>query len=180
MQAQTGDSCSVALGRDGRNYDMEKQPDLRSSTLPGIISNSWPKSSFPMNRQAARSASTVTRRFAYVVTTARQSQSARLVTRSACQPPFGISRFVEFADGRLEGVAVHDRSGKLFVSDSANKRIWVVDKKSFSVQGSISLETRNCAPGILLLPSGGDVLYALTPSTRSLWCGETRRRRKRR
>ena len=165
VRAPDGKLIAIAVGADGRNYDMENDQisimDISGENFELVGEVKLPDE--PRDHKMGFSGDS---RFAYIVTYPRQSENAALYEVSL-RPPFRVTRRLEFPGGELAGIAIHDAFGKLFVSDSASKRIWVVNSGSFRIESSIDL--KGSAPGTLAMSATGDVLYALATATRSLW-----------
>ncbi len=160
----------VTLGRDGRNgrtEDLENDQvsifDIEDDAfkLVGEVK-------LPDELTGHKIGFSPDSRFAYVVTFPRKSPAPRLYEISL-EKPFRVMRWLEFPDGALQGVAATD--DKVFVSDADNKKVWIVDRKGFKVQGGVSLG--GSAPGVLLISPKLDILYALAPAIRTLWAINT-------
>jgi len=83
------------------------------------------------------------------------------------QSPSRMSRVLQLPTWQFEDIAVHSPSGRIFLSDSANQTIWVVNRTHFTIQWQIRLEGGK--PGALSLSPAGDVLYVLSCDGESLW-----------
>jgi len=93
----------------------------------------------------------------------------------AARQPFRITRWLAFTDASLRGLAVHDASHSILVSDAQGKCIWVVDGEDFTISGKVSLDGH--VPGALAISPSGDVLYAVCATDRSLWAIDPATRR---
>ena len=105
-------------------------------------------------------------RFLYVVGRSPHSAGTELYEIDL-RSPFRIARLLQLPEGRFEGVAVHCASNRIFLSDSANRTIWVVNRSYFTIQWRIGLEDGE--PGCLAMSPAGDVLYVLSLNGRTLW-----------
>ena len=105
--------------------------------------------------------------FAYVATMPRKSQMATLYEIQLTKP-FKVTRSLPVLDGELTGVALDERRNQVLVGDKAFRRIWRVDLDSFERISEIRLQGH--APETLVMTPKADLLFALCPSTRRLFC----------
>ncbi|NLY01111.1 MAG: protein kinase [Rhodopirellula sp.] len=105
--------------------------------------------------------------FAYVITRRRKSRGPTLY-EVRLTDPYEVARSLTFVDGDLRGVAASTKLNRVFVSDSANRKIWVVDLATFERISEIDLDGH--APENLAVFPERDLLVALCPATRRLFC----------
>lgn len=105
--------------------------------------------------------------FAYVATMPRKSQMATLYEIRLTKP-FAVTRSLPVLDGELTGVALDEGRNQVLVGDKAFRRIWRVDLDSFERVSEIRLQGH--APETLVVANTTDLLFALCPSTRRLFC----------
>jgi len=160
---------AVAVGQDGRNYDMKNKQISLINVADGAfdLASEVKLPDEPVGHKMGFSADS---RFLYVVTRQRQSQAPRLYEISLGQP-YQVKRWADFTNGELTGVAVCTTRDKIFVGDAANKKIWVLDRSTFKTTSAVDLA--GAAPGTLLISPDDKLLYALSPATRSLWIVNT-------
>ena len=109
--------------------------------------------------------------FAYVVTRPRKSSAATLY-EIRLTPPCQVTRTLAIPGGELQSVAVSSKLQRAFVSDSAQRKIWVVDIKTFGPVTEFGLA--GYAPGTLSIDVRNDLLIASCPATRGLLCVDAR------
>lgn len=103
-------------------------------------------------------------RYMYAIVNCARPSGAELYEMDT-RTPSRIARSLGLPDGKFEGIAVHCASSRIFLSDSANRTIWVVNRNHFSVQWRISLD----APGTMAMSPKGDVLYVLSADGDRVW-----------
>lgn len=111
-----------------------------------------------------KTASTHDSRFVYFLTYPERSPVAELHEVDV-RASDKVVRSLRLPDGKFQGIAVHCASRKIFISDSANGAIWVVNRNFFTIQWRISLDR----PGALALSPEGNVLYVLSTDGNSIW-----------
>jgi len=104
--------------------------------------------------------------FGFLVHRPPESRGAELCEidlRSPCR----IARSLPLPDGRFQGVAVYRPLCKIFLSDSTNQALWVVDRTHWSILRQIRL----CggAPGAMAVSAAGEALYVLSCDGSTLW-----------
>jgi len=105
--------------------------------------------------------------FAYMITRRRKSDAPRLY-EIRLTPPYGVARTLRFPDGDLRDVAVANQPARAFVSDAGQNKIWIVDLKTFKTTSEIELD--GYKPGVLAFSPEDNLLVALTPANRTLFC----------
>ena len=117
---------AVTVGNDGRSEDLNNDQisivdvaDGRFSLLGEVRLDDEPVSQVVFGADG---------RFGYVVTRRRKSPGPTLV-EIRMTPPFGVTRRLVFPQSNLTSVAVSNRCNRLFVSDSGQRKIQVVDLK---------------------------------------------------
>ena len=101
--------------------------------------------------------------FAYVNTHKRQSPFPTLY-EIRLTPPYQISRRLPIPNGDLRGVAVSSKCKRIFVSDHGNKKIWIIDSRSFNIIDS--LQIGDYVPGTLAINNQEDMLAVMIPESR--------------
>ena len=146
------DGCKLVVqaGCDGRSYDMNNDAVYIYDICEGNFSLLCivPLDDEPEVKGFAFSDDS---RFVYITTHKRKSSQPRLYEVSIT-PPCSVTRYLEFPNpsNRLGSVTTNGRN--LFVSDTDNSRVWVVDPESWSVIDYIEL---SFAPwGISMHPDG--------------------------
>ena len=155
----------VALGQDGRPVDLEnerisllavdrgrfslvaqvKLPDEPTGRLTGITADS---------------------RWLYLPTYPRRSAEPTLYEIRLADPA-GITRRLALPGTRLEDAVVHEKTGKVFVSDRRQNKVWVIDRRTFKVRSKIDLA--GTAPGPLRVWRRAGILFAVSPKAGILW-----------
>ena len=115
--------------------------------------------------------------FAYVITT-KQKPLDPVLYEVRLTPPYVVSRSLAIPNGELCGIALSSELHRVFVSDRAQRKIWVVDLETFEplpdvqfqLPEQLSSETQYHAPGPLAMRSDRHLLVALCPDTRKLFC----------
>ncbi|HID30963.1 MAG TPA: hypothetical protein EYP19_13315, partial [Desulfobacterales bacterium] len=102
----------------------------------------------------------------YVPTFRRKSAQDKLY-EIRLTPPYEIARSISFPHAELASVVVHDPTRRIFLGDRLNKKIWVIDQEKLEVVSEISLQGRRV--DAMELSPDGSVLYAISPTDRSLW-----------
>jgi len=104
-------------------------------------------------------------KFAYVVAWQRKSLAPTLY-RVCLTAPFKAVPLLSFPTGELKGVAFSSRLQRAFVSDSGQRKIWVVDLKANRVS---DMKLDGYAPGCLAVNDQDESLYVLSPEGRKLF-----------
>ena len=107
--------------------------------------------------------------YSYLTTYKGSSANPRLYEISITGAPI-VSRQLEFSgsgDG-LSGVAADEIS--LFVADSVNKKIWIVDKSAWSITDHIDVPY---APGTIAMHPDGKHLFVLSPAANRIMVIDT-------
>lgn len=156
----------VLLGQDGRVVDVSNDQvsivdvaDGRFSLAGQVVLDDEPAGGDVAFSDDSR--------FVYVVTRRRKSSDPTLYEISLT-PPYQVARTLTFPESALRGVAVSSRLNRLFVSDPGHRKIWVVDLEEFKPVSSIELDGH--APGVLAISAEDNLLAALCPTTRTLFC----------
>jgi Tol biopolymer transport system component len=105
-------------------------------------------------------------KFAYVVTRRRKSPSPTLYEISLT-PPYRVNRSLQFPDSDLRGVAVSSKLQRAFVSDGGQKKIWVVDLRTFRPASSFELDGHS--PGRLVTDSSEKLLVVAAPASKKVF-----------
>jgi DNA-binding beta-propeller fold protein YncE len=147
-----GTKLIVYSGLDGGSYDMGNDRinvyDISNGAFSTIGSIQMPdeprgfKGSFSNDGK-----------YIYVPTYQRQSATARLYEVSI-DGTLGINRYLEFPGNSLECAA--ENYDSIFVSDSVNQKIWMIDKATWSIADSIDLSYQ---PGTVVLDQDGQNLF---------------------
>jgi 6-phosphogluconolactonase (cycloisomerase 2 family) len=152
FKSPDGTKLIVASGRDGRPYDEGNDYlsiyDIASDQFSNI--DSIHMQDELMGFKAAFSNDG---KYIYVPTYQRQSSAARLYEVSI-SGTLGVNRYLEFSGNGLQSVV--GNLNTIFVSDSDNKKIWMVDKATWSITDSIDL---TFMPGCILLHPDGQHLF---------------------
>jgi hypothetical protein len=101
--------------------------------------------------------------YVYFSTYRRQSSAARLYEVSIGDA-LGVNRYLEFSGNGLQDVA--GNLNTIFVSDSDNKKIWMVDKATWSITDSIDLSYQ---PGTIVMHPDGQNLFVAGIGTISVF-----------
>lgn len=160
-----GQKLAVLLGDDGRSVD-ENNDQISIVDVAGgrfALAGEVRLNDEPFEHNLAFSQDS---KFAYVLTRRRKSAGPVLYEISLT-PPHGISRFLPFPGGSLQGVAVSSRLKRAFVSDAGGRKIWVIDLETLERVSSFDLERH--APGSLAMTPGEKLLVAVSPATRKLF-----------
>ncbi|RKY10314.1 MAG: hypothetical protein DRP56_01375 [Planctomycetota bacterium] len=144
----------VSAGRDGRSYDMNNDAVAVFNIQNGAFTK-LATISLPNEPQCDRITYSPDGKYAYVTTYPRKSPQGILYEISI-EGFYGITRQLIMPTIRMR--AVERVSDKLYVSDTDNNKIWVVNKNTFSIESSIPLES---SPGIIALHPNGKDLYIL-------------------
>jgi len=140
-------------GKDGRPYDMGNDRiyvyDISNETFSTIGSIQMP------DEPRVSGAFSNDGKYIYVPTYQRQSATARLYEVSIVGP-LEINRYLEFSGNGLQDVAGNYDS--LFVSDSVNQKIWMIDKATWSITDSIDLSFQ--PNRVVLHPDGQNLFVA--------------------
>jgi len=99
--------------------------------------------------------------FAYVITQERNSPDPALL-EVRLTAPYEVTRSVGFPAGYLGGVAVSSELKRVFVSDKAHKKIWVIDLVDFKTlpESEIRLDDGHAPWGLAIRPDR-DLLIVL-------------------
>ncbi|MCC6125284.1 MAG: protein kinase [Pirellulales bacterium] len=105
-------------------------------------------------------------RFAYFVTRPRKSAAFALY-EVALEKPYRVTRKLEIPNARLEGIAVSAKANRIFLGDSRNRQVAVVDLESFTQ--SASYKVAGDAPGPLALNAAENLLAAACPDAKKIY-----------
>jgi 6-phosphogluconolactonase (cycloisomerase 2 family) len=148
-----GTKLIVYSGKDGSPYDMGNDRiyvyDISNGAFSTIGSIQMP------DEPRFNGAFSNDGKYIYVPTYQRQSATARLYEVSIVGT-LGINRYLEFPGNGLQGIAGNYNS--LFVSDSVNQKIWMIDKATWSITDSIDLSYQ---PGPVVLHPDGQNLFVV-------------------
>lgn len=141
-------------GMDGRSYDMGNDRVYVYNISGGAFStiDSVP---LPDEPRGQKNVFSNDGQYVYVPTYQRQSSAARLYEVSI-SGTLGINRYLEFPGNGLQSVAGNFNT--VFVSDNDNKKIWMVDKATWSITDSIDLSYQPFA--IVMHPDGQNLFVA--------------------
>jgi DNA-binding beta-propeller fold protein YncE len=143
-----------------------KGPEISVAELSGDTLEMVAEVALTRTHGSPRMALSHDSRFLYVVGRSPKSSGPELYEIDL-RTPFRVARVLSLPEGDYPGIAVHCASRKIFLSDSTNQTIWVVNRNYFSIQWQIRLD--GGAPGILAMSAAGDVLYALSADHTTLW-----------
>jgi serine/threonine protein kinase/Tol biopolymer transport system component len=155
---------AVTVGNDGRSEDLDNDQisivdvaDGRFALLAEIRLADEPQSQVVFDADS---------RFGYVVTRQRKSPGPTLY-EICMTPPFGVTRRLAFPKSNLTSVAVSKRCQRIFVSDPGQRKIHVVDLRTFKARSDLKLG--EFGPGPLAMNGRDDVLCVVSPESRKLF-----------
>ncbi len=147
----------VSAGIDGRNYDMGNDSiaiyDIASGNFALLAS--VPLQDEPRGFSVGISEDS---RFAYVGTRKWQSATPMLYEISL-DPPYNVTRTLAFPEVPTEIATARCLGNRVFVSDAANSKLWIVDRTTWTKTG-YAMES---APGSLEIHPSGSYLFVLMP-----------------
>jgi serine/threonine protein kinase/Tol biopolymer transport system component/6-phosphogluconolactonase (cycloisomerase 2 family) len=159
----------VTLGQDGKSEDLKNDfvsvvdvEDGRFRVLGTVRLEDEPVApniGFSSNSQSA-----------YFVTRQRKSAHGVLYEISLSDP-YETTRRLSFEDAELGGLVIADQHRRIYVSDAAHHKIWMVDLGSFEIVDEVSLFGH--APGAMTINQDHQLLAALCPGSRVLFCIDT-------
>jgi serine/threonine protein kinase/DNA-binding beta-propeller fold protein YncE len=155
----------VGLGMDGQPEDSDNNQISIVDITNGIFSLAG-EVRLMDEAKPTRMAFTADSKFAYVVTRKRKSQHPTLY-EIQMTPPYRVARKLAIPDSDLAGVAVLNRLKRIFVSDQAKRRIWIVDSSSFEIVDSIKIG--DFAPGELIVNRQENLLAVISPETKRVF-----------
>lgn len=160
-----GQKLLVTVGGDGRSVDLDNDQisivdigDGRFSLLGEV--------KLQDEAIGQRLAVIADGRLGYFVTAPRKSNAPMLYEISLTEP-YCVTRSLAFREGKLGSVVASSRLRRAFVSDSAARKIWVVDLAPLKVTSAIELE--DYAPGTLGFTRDEDLLSVICHENRKLF-----------